>query len=160
MVWKLFFMGDDPWMNYHDHLVKPLSEITGALPHELSVMNQLTVNLHLMLVSFYRPEGKKRKILCEKKAFPSDQYTFETYVKHLGLDPDEIVHGSRTQGRGIIIRLEDICETIEENQDEIALVFWGGSIIIPDSYSICPQSPRPHMTYKWLGLISPMPRAM
>ncbi len=91
---EAFFMGDDPWMNYHDQLIKPLSVITGALPHELSVMNQLTVNLHLMMVSFYRPAGRKRKILCEKKAFPSDQYTFETYVKHLGQDPDEIITGT------------------------------------------------------------------
>jgi kynureninase len=123
---EAFFMGDDPWMNYHDHLVKPLSVITGALPHELSVMNQLTVNLHLMLVSFYRPEGKKRKILCEKKAFPSDQYTFETYVKHLGLDPDDIILELGPRDGESIIRLEDICETIEKNKDEIALVFWGG----------------------------------
>ena len=123
---EAFFIGDDPWMNYHDHLIKPLSVITGALPNELSVMNQLTVNLHLMLVSFYRPVGKKRKILCEKKAFPSDQYTLETYVKHMGLDPDDIVFELGPREGESIIRLDDICETIEENKDDIALVFWGG----------------------------------
>src|SRR5258708_5784155 len=69
-----FFMGEEPWLDYHDKLTGPLSVIMGALPHELSVMNQLTVNLHLMMVSFYRPEGKRNKILCEAKAFPSDQY--------------------------------------------------------------------------------------
>ena len=121
-----FFLGNDPWMNYHDHLINPLSTIAGCLPHELSIMNQLTVNLHLMLVSFYRPAGRKRKILCEKKAFPSDQYTFETYVKHLGLDPDDIIMELGPREGEHIIRLEDICQTIEENKDEIALVFWGG----------------------------------
>jgi kynureninase len=123
---EAFFMGDDPWMNYHDQLIKPLSVITGALPHELSVMNQLTVNLHLMLVSFYRPAGRKRKILCEKKAFPSDQYTFETYVKHLGQDPEEIILELGPREGENIIRLEDICQVIEENKEEIALVFCGG----------------------------------
>ena len=113
-------------MNYHDKLIKPLSVITGALPYELSVMNQLTVNLHLMMVSFYRPAGRKRKILCEKKAFPSDQYTFETYVKHLGQDPDEIILEIGPREGENIIRLEDICQVIEENKEEIALVFWGG----------------------------------
>ena len=123
---EAFFMGSDPWMNYHDHLIPPLSVITGAIPQELSVMNQLTVNLHLMLVSFYRPEGRKRKILCEKKAFPSDQYTLETYVKHLGLDPDDIILEIGPREGEYNIRLDDICTTIEEHKDEVALVFWGG----------------------------------
>lgn len=121
-----FFMGDDPWMNYHDHLIGPLSTIVGALPHELSVMNQLTVNLHLMLVSFYRPDGRKKKILCEQKAFPSDQYTMETYLRHLGLDPDEVIIEIGPRPGEDIIRLEDIVETIEKCHEEIALVFWGG----------------------------------
>jgi kynureninase len=86
-----FFIGNEPWMNYHDRLVRPLSKITGALPHEITVMNQLTVNLHLMMVSFYRPSGKRNKILCEAKAFPSDQYMFETHVQHYGFDPEETI---------------------------------------------------------------------
>jgi kynureninase len=121
-----FFHGKDPWMNYHDQLVKPLSKIVGALPHEVSVMNQLTVNLHLMLVSFYQPQGRKRKILCEQKAFPSDQYTLESYVKHLGMDPDEIILEITPREGEVTIRLEDILQTIEDHHDEIALVFWGG----------------------------------
>jgi kynureninase len=88
---EAFFLGDDPWMNYHDHLLKPLGKITGALPSEITVMNQLTVNLHLMMVSFYRPDGKRNKIICEAKAFPSDQYMFETHVRHHGLDPDTTI---------------------------------------------------------------------
>src|SRR6188474_1498715 len=60
-----FFKGDDPWINYHDKLIQPLSKIVGALPQEISVMNHLTVNLHLMMVSFYQPKGKRNKIICE-----------------------------------------------------------------------------------------------
>src|SRR6266404_1029980 len=81
-----FFMGESPWKDYHDQLTKPLSKIVGALPAEITVMNQLTVNLHLMMVSFYKPNGKRNKILCEAKAFPSDQYMFETHTRHYGLD--------------------------------------------------------------------------
>ncbi len=121
-----FFMGDDPWMDYHDKLLQPLSKIVGTLPHELSVMNQLTVNLHLMLVSFYQPRGKRRKILCEQKAFPSDQYMLETYLKHLGLDPNELIIEIGPREGESTIRLEDITSAIEQQHEEVALVFWGG----------------------------------
>jgi kynureninase len=84
------------------------------------------VNLHLMLVSFYQPQGRKRKILCEQKAFPSDQYTLESYVKHLGMDPDEIIMEIAPRDGEVTIRLDDILQTIEDHHDEIALVFWGG----------------------------------
>jgi kynureninase len=89
-------------------------------------MNQLTVNLHLMLVSFYRPAGKRKKILCERKAFPSDQYTLETYVKHIGMDPDEVIIEVGPREGEDIIRQEDIYTALEQNSEEIALVFWGG----------------------------------
>jgi kynureninase len=121
-----FFNGKDPWMDYHDKMLQPLARIVGALPHEVTVMNQLTVNLHLMLVSFYKPEGKKKKILCEVKAFPSDQYMLETYVKHLGLDPDEVILEVGPREGEDLIRLEDILDTIDEHHEEIALLFWGG----------------------------------
>ena len=64
---EAFFGADEPWMNYHDQLTKPLSKIVGCLPNELSVMNNLSVNLHLMLVSFYRPQGKRYKILYQER---------------------------------------------------------------------------------------------
>src|SRR5437762_6282346 len=75
-----FVMGAHPWMDYHRQLTRSLSHIMGALPEELTLMNQLTVNLHLMMVSFYRPDGRRNKILCEAKAFPSDQYMRETHL--------------------------------------------------------------------------------
>ncbi|HEY8396543.1 MAG TPA: kynureninase [Flavihumibacter sp.] len=123
---EAFFRTDNSWMHFHDRLVGPLSSITGALPSEIVVMNQLTVNLHLMMVSFYRPEGKRRKILCEAKAFPSDQYMFETHLKSMGLNPDEILIELAPRSGEHLIRAEDIARAIEETGDELALVLWGG----------------------------------
>ncbi len=121
-----FLHATEPWMNYHDLLVKPLSTIVGALPHEVVVMNQLTVNLHLMLVSFYRPSQKRFKIICEAKAFPSDQYMFETHVKHHNYDPDEsIIEVAPRQGEHIL-RTEDIVSVIDKHGEETALVLFSG----------------------------------
>jgi kynureninase len=121
-----FFKGDQPWIDYHDQLTGPLSKIVGALPHEVSVMNQLTVNLHLMMVSFYQPKGKRNKIICEAKVFPSDQYMFETHVRHYGLNPDEVIIEVHPRKNEHTIHLEDILQTIEQHKDELALVFLGG----------------------------------
>ncbi len=121
-----FFKGTNPWLDYHQQLIRPLASIVGALPHEIVVMNQLTVNLHLMLVSLYRPAGRRKKILCESKAFPSDQYMLETHLKHLGLDPNEIIIEVTPRSGQCFILEEDIISAIAENQEELALVFWGG----------------------------------
>jgi len=121
-----FFKGEIPWIDYHDWLTKPLAEIVGALPHEISVMNQLTINLHLMMISFYQPRGNRNKIICEAKAFPSDQYMFETHIKHYGLNPDDIIIEVHPRKNEHTIRLEDILQTIEQHKDELALVLWGG----------------------------------
>ncbi|GAC1484453.1 MAG: kynureninase [Flavisolibacter sp.] len=121
-----FFKGNNPWLDYHQQLIEPLAGIVGSLPHEIVVMNQLTVNLHLMLVSFYRPQGRRKKILCEAKAFPSDQYMLETHLKKLGLDPREIIIEVSPRPGQWFIDQEDIINAIEENQEELALVFWGG----------------------------------
>jgi kynureninase len=121
-----FFMGSQPWLQYHDQLTGPLSAIVGALPHEVVVMNQLTVNLHLLMISFYRPRGKRNKIICEAKAFPSDQYMFETHVKHYGFDPEKVIIEVQPREGEHTIRHEDILRTIEQYKDELALVLWGG----------------------------------
>ncbi len=121
-----FFEGEKPWLRLHDSLTEPLSGIVGSLPSEVVVMNHLTVNLHLLLVSFYHPDKKKYKIICEAKAFPSDQYMLETHVKHHGLDPNEaIVEVHPPEGKHII-RHEDIFTAIDKHRDELALVLWGG----------------------------------
>ena len=119
-------MGDDPWMNYHDKLIQPLANIVGALPHEVVVMNSLTVNLHLMLVSFYQPQGRRAKILCEAKAFCSDQYMLETHVRQRALDPGEVIIEVHPRQGEFLIRHEDILTAIEQHKDELALVFFGG----------------------------------
>jgi len=121
-----FFMGEQPWLQYHDALVGPLAKIVGALPSEVVVMNSLTVNLHLMLVTFYQPQGKRNKIICESKAFPSDQYTLETHLKHRGLNPQDIIIEVKPREGEVVIREEDILHTIEQYKEELALVFWGG----------------------------------
>lgn len=121
-----FFQGACPWMHYHDQLALSLSRITGSLPAEIVVMNQLTTNLHLMLVSFYRPQGKRVKVLCEARAFPSDQYLLETHLRYHGLDPDEvIIEVSPRQGEATL-RTEDILSAIAQHREELALVFFSG----------------------------------
>lgn len=122
---EAFFLGGSPWLNYHDTLTGMMAELVGAKPAEISIMNQLTVNLHLLMVSFYRPEGKKKKILCEQKAFPSDQYMLETHVKHLGLSPNDVLLEIAPRD-GMIFHTEDIINAIEKHADELALVFLGG----------------------------------
>jgi len=121
-----FFMGSSPWLKYHDELIEPLAAIVGAKPFEVVVMNQLTVNLHLMMVSFYRPVGKRKKIICEAKAFPSDQYMFESHLKHYGFIPEETLIEVSPRNGEHTIRTEDILSAIEQHKDELALVFWGG----------------------------------
>lgn len=123
---EAFFKTETPWLQYHNTLAPMMAELVGAKPTEISIMNQLTVNLHLLLVSFYRPQGKKIKILCEQKAFPSDQYMLETHLRFLGLTPeDSIIELSPRAGENYL-RTDDIVQAIHENADEIALVFLGG----------------------------------
>jgi kynureninase len=121
-----FFMGKEPWMDYHDRLAQHLSKITGAKPNEIAVMNQLTVNLHLMMVSFYQPKGKRNKIICEAKAFPSDQYMFETHVAYHDLNPDETIIEVKPRNGEHLIATEDILSTIEQYKGELALVLFSG----------------------------------
>lgn len=120
------FYAEKPWWDYHERFSNPLSKIVGALPEEVSVMNTLTVNLHMMMVSFYRPTGKRFKIICEEKAFPSDQYLLQTQVKFHGFDPNTaIVEVKRREGEHNL-RNEDIIAKIKEVGDELALVLIGG----------------------------------
>ncbi len=120
------FYAEKPWWDYHERFANPLSKIVGALPSEVSVMNTLTINLHLLMVSFYRPTTQRFKIICEEKAFPSDQYMFQSQVRHHGYEPNEaIVEIKRREGEHNI-RLEDVIAKIEEVGDELALVLMGG----------------------------------
>jgi len=120
------FHAEKPWWDYQERFAKPLSKIVGAKPSEIAVMNTLTVNLHLLMVSFYRPKGKRVKIICEEKAFPSDQYLLQSQVRHHGLDPREVIVEVKRRKGEHNIRLEDILTKIEEVGDQLALVFIGG----------------------------------
>jgi kynureninase len=120
-----FFRGNEPWVDYHDHLAPTLATITGALPQEITVMNQLTVNLHLMMASFYQATSSRKKIICEAKAFPSDQYMLHSFARHLGLDPDEVIVEVSPREHEDIIRHEDIIAAIQRHSNTVALVFFG-----------------------------------
>jgi kynureninase len=120
------FHARNPWMPYHEIFPKQLSKIIGCKENEVVVMNQLTVNLHLLMISFYRPTQQRYKIICEAKAFPSDQYAFESQTKFHGLNPaDAIIEVSPREGEHTL-RTEDIVSTIKEHGDSVALVLFGG----------------------------------
>lgn len=120
------FYADKPWWDYHERFANPLSKIVGANPSEVTVMNTLTVNLHLLMVSFYRPTKTRYKIICEEKAFPSDQYMFQSQVHFHGYKTEEaIVEIKRREGEHNI-RLEDVLAKINEVGDALALVLIGG----------------------------------
>lgn len=120
------FHAKNPWMPYHEIFPMQLSKIVGCLPEEVVVMNQLTVNLHLLMVSFYRPTKQRYKIICEAKAFPSDQYALESQARYHGFDPgDAIIEVNPKKGEDTI-RTEDILSTIDQHKDETALILFGG----------------------------------
>ncbi len=120
------FLAKNPWVSYHEILTKQAARIVGALPSEVVMMNQLTVNLHLLMISFYRPTKARYKIICEAKAFPSDQYALESQVKLHGLDPNNAIIEIGPRNNEHCIRLEDILSSIEMHKDELALVMIGG----------------------------------
>ncbi len=115
-----------PWYSYHELFADWLAEIVGAKPSEVVAMNGLTVNLHLLLASFYRPQGKRVKILCEAKAFPSDQYALESQARFHGFEPDDVIVEVAPREGEHLIRHEDILAAIEEIGDELAVVMIGG----------------------------------
>jgi kynureninase len=119
------FLAERPWFAYHENLTQLTANVVGALPIEVVVTHSLTTNLHLLMVSFYQPKGKRTKILCEAKAFPSDQYALESQVKFHGLSNEHLVEIAPREGENLI-RLEDILSKIEELGDELALVMIGG----------------------------------
>ena len=120
------FGGRDPWYSYHEKFSELLAPIVGAKSDEVVVMNSLTTNLHLMMVSFYRPGADRYKILLESGAFPSDQYAVKSQAHFHGFDPDEAIvelaprEGERT------LRDEDILASIEEHGNALALIMLGG----------------------------------
>jgi kynureninase len=121
-----FFMGNNPWMQYHKKLLPPLSKIFGAKEHELVVMNHLTVNLHLLMISFYQPTAKRYKIICEAKAFPSDQYVMQSQIKMHGLKMEDCLIEVHPREGEETIRHDDIISAIHLHAEETALVLFSG----------------------------------
>lgn len=120
------FYAEKPWWDYHERFAVPLGKIIGAKPSEVTVMNTLTVNLHLLMVSFYRPTKNRYKIICEEKAFPSDQYMFQSQVHFHGYKTEDAIIELKRRDGEHNLRLEDILAKIEEVGDELALVMIGG----------------------------------
>lgn len=120
------FQAKNAWMPYHEFFSEKLSKIVGAKEKEVVVMNTLTTNLHLMMVSFYRPTAKRHKIVIEKAAFPSDKYAVDSQIRFHGYNPaDSLIQLTPRDGEETL-RIEDIEAVIKENGDEIALVMIGG----------------------------------
>lgn len=120
------FKADTGWFAYHELLRNSTANLVGGLPREVVVMNHLTVNLHLLLVSFYRPTADRYKIICEGGAFPSDRYALQSQVEWHGFDAsDALVELQPAEGEDIV-RHEDIIAAIEECGDSLALVMLGG----------------------------------
>jgi kynureninase len=120
------FQAKNPWMPYHEFLTGQMARIVGAKPIETVVMNTLTVNLHLMMVSFYRPTPQRRKIVIEAGAFPSDQYAVESQIKFHGFDYESSLIELKPRENETCLRIEDIEKTIVDNGDSIALILLGG----------------------------------
>ena len=120
------FQARKPWLPYHEFLSESYSKIIGSKESEVVAMNTLSVNLHLMLVSFYRPDTLRNKIIIEGDAFPSDIYAVESHIRHHGLDPSESLIKLKPREGEVTIRLEDVKSVIQQNADSVSLIMLGG----------------------------------
>ena len=120
------FTGNQPFADYTDVLNKKMATIVGAKPHEVAVMNTLTVNLHLLMVSFYRPTKERYKILIDWNPFPSDRYAIASQIRFHGLDPKMVIVEPQPKQGSALIETEDILQLIENEGDTIALILIGG----------------------------------
>lgn len=121
-----YFTGNNPWADYGTELRESEARLVGAKPIEVAVMNSLTVNLNLLLLSFYRPTEDRPCILIEEHTFPSDQYAFREQIRFNGFDPDECLLVARARDGEYHLQTEDILETIRTEGHRIALVMFGG----------------------------------
>jgi kynureninase len=120
------FHAHNPWLPYHEFLAGPLARIAGAQPGEVVAANSLTVNLHLLMVSFYRPTRERYKILIEKDAFPSDRYAVDSQIRFHGFDPADALIALGPRPGEKLLRDEDILDLIAREGDSIALIMMGG----------------------------------
>src|SRR5437016_9190208 len=115
-----------PWYSYHETLREPTARLIGAKPIEVICMNSLTVNLHLMMATFYRPTKSRNKILMEEPAFPSDTYAIKSQIVHHGFDPKEALILARPRAGEFTVRLHDIEAALKKHGEQIAVVVVGG----------------------------------
>lgn len=121
------FHAKNPWLPYHEFLTEAMAKVVGAKPIEVVVMNTLSVNLHLMMVSFYQPSPERHKILIEYDAFPSDKYAVNSQLRFHGFDPKESLIELKARSGEECLRIEDIEKIIEEQGEEIALILIGNT---------------------------------
>lgn len=127
-IWsKMGVLGqEERWIAYHERLTRPFANLVGCKETEVVAMNALTVNIHLLLISFYNPNKKRIKILMEKDAFPSDQYAIQSQIEFHGFETkDALIEIAPREGEKVI-RDQDIIDSIEKNSDELALIYLGG----------------------------------
>ncbi len=115
-----------PWYSYHEVLREPMARLVGSKPLEVICMNSLTVNLHLMMATFYQPTKSRFKVVMEEPAFPSDTYAIKTQITHHGLDPKDALVLVRPRKGEFTIRTDDVIELIEKQADQLALVILAG----------------------------------
>lgn len=128
---KGHFSGPNPWIPYHQKLASPMAKIVGANPEEVVIMNTLTVNLHLMMVTFFRPQGKRTKVIMESDAFPSDRFAVESQMKHHGFNPDTEIIYATPRPVEQLLRQEDLENLIDQYADQLAMVLIG----VPNYYT-------------------------
>lgn len=120
------FDSDQPWMPYHEFLREPLARLIGARPSEVVAMNSLTVNLHLMMVSFFRPTKQRHRVVIEKGAFPSDRYAVESQLRYHGLDPEESLVELAPEKDSPVFEAGEVESWLRHNGEDVALVLWPG----------------------------------
>ena len=128
--WKKYgveghFEGPHPWLPYHENITQSFARLVGAKPTEVVAMNSLTVNLHLAMVSFYRPTKNKNKILIEQHAFPSDKYAVDSQARFHGYNAQDTVVELKPKSGGMIFSEDDMLEQISALKDQTALVMLG-----------------------------------
>lgn len=120
------FDAERPWVSYHEQLTPTLARLAGALPHEVVAMNSLTVNLHLMLASFYRPQAQRTKLLIEKRAFSSDRYAVHSHIAQRGLDPATTLVELEPRAGEQLFDTAEICTYIEQHAQQLAAIVLPG----------------------------------
>ena len=120
------FEAKNPWLSYHELLTDTMAKVVGAKPIEVVVMNTLTTNLHLLMVSFYQPSKTKYKIIIESDAFPSDRYAVQSQLSFHGFDPEEALIEWKPKEGKELLDLEDLKSILDSQGDEVALLLIGG----------------------------------